>query len=91
MYKMKKMNRELTNGGLLGAVYSCQDIDWMSKEGFVNFLRYFVYFVKPTKYQTVVLILNCQVIHTNNLEAIEMAREVGVATVSLPPQTTHRH
>ena len=68
----------------------CQDIDWMSNEGFVNFLRHFVYFVKPTKDQTVVLILNCQVIHTNNLAPIEMSQEAGVVMVSLLPHTTHR-
>ena len=68
----------------------CQDIDWMSNEEFVNFLRHFVYFIKPTKDQTVVLILNCQVIHTKNLAAIEMSHEAGVVMVSLLPHTNHR-
>ena len=36
------------------------------------------------------LILDSHVTHTNNLAATDMAREVGVVMVSLPPPTTHR-
>ena len=66
-------------------VYSCQDKGSMSNEGFLTLLRHFVDFYKPTKEETVVLILDGHVIHTKNL-----AREAGVVIVSVPPQTTHR-
>ena len=36
------------------------------------------------------LILDSHVTHTKNLAAADMAREAGVAKVSLPPHTTHR-
>ena len=36
------------------------------------------------------LILNSHVTHTKNLAATDIAREAGVALVSLPPHTTHR-
>ena len=51
---------------------------------------HFVDFVKPTKEETVVFILDSHVTHTNNLAATDMAREAGVVMVSLPPHTTHR-
>ena len=62
----------------------------MSNEGFVTWLWHFIDFVKPTKEETVVLILDSHVTHTKNLAATEMAREAGVVMVSLPPHTTHR-
>ena len=49
IYKRKRMKIEVTNGGRPGAVYSCQDKGWMSNEGFVTWLKHFVYFVKPKK------------------------------------------
>ena len=36
------------------------------------------------------LILDSHVIHTKNLVAIDIAREAGVALVSLPSHTTNR-
>ena len=41
------------------------------------------------KEETVVLILDSDVIHTKNLATTEMAREAGVVMVSLPPHTNH--
>ena len=50
----------------------------------------FVDFVKPTKDETVVFILDSHMTHTKNLAAADMAREAGVAMVSRPPHTTHQ-
>ena len=60
----------------------------MPNEGFVTWLWHFVDFVKPTKEETVVFILDSHVTHTKN--ATDIAREAGVAMVSRPPHTTHR-
>ena len=88
IYKRKRIKIELTNGGHPGAVYSCQDKGWMSNEGFVTWMKHFVDFVKPTKEDTVMLILDGHVTHTKNLVAIEMAREAGVVMVTHDPPTT---
>ena len=61
----------------------------MSSDGFVIWLH-FVDFVKPTKEETVVFILDSHVTHTKNLAAIEMIQEAGVVMVSLLPHTTHQ-
>ena len=47
----------------------------MSNEGFLTWLWHIVDFVKPTKEETVVLILDSHVTHTKNLAATDMARE----------------
>ena len=90
IHKRKRMKIELTNGRPPGAVYSCQYKGWVSNEGFVTWLKHFVDSVKPTKEETVVLLLDGHVTHAKNLVAIEMAREAAVVMVSLPPHTTHR-
>lgn len=90
IYKRKRMKPELTNGGPPGAVYSCQDKGWMSNEGFITWLKHFITFVKPTKENTLVLVLDGHITHTKNLDAINMARDAGVVMVSLPPHCTHR-
>ena len=62
------------------------DVQW----GVCYLLWHFIDFVKPTKEETVVLILDSHVTHTKNLAATDMAQEAGVVMVSLPPHTTHR-
>ena len=89
IYKRKRLKIELTIGGPPGVVYSCQDKGWMSNEGFVTWLRHFVGFVKPTKAETVVFILDGHVTHTTNLAAIEMAWKAGVVMPQGLTSTVH--
>lgn len=90
IYKRKRMKAEMTNGAPPGTVFSTQEKGWMSNNGFVEWLKHFIYIVKPVQSSKVVLILDGHVSHAKNLEAIELARESGVRMVSLPPHTTHR-
>ena len=85
IYKRKRMKEELTNGGPVGAVYSCQEKGWMSNEGFVTWLKHFIDCVRPQPCRKVVLVLDGHVTHTKNLTAIQLARDAGVVMVSLPP------
>ena len=82
IYKRKRMKIDLTNSGPPRAKAECP------MRGLV--LVCFIDFVKPTKEETVVFILDSHVNHTKNLAAADMAREAGVGMVSLPPHTTHR-
>jgi len=84
------MKAELTNGGPVGAVYTCQEKGWMSNEGFIIWLKHFISSVKPRTDSKVILILDGHVTHTKNLEALQLARDSGVIMVSLPPHTTHK-
>jgi len=90
IYKRKRMKAELTNGAPPGTVFSVQEKGWMSNEGFIEWLKHFIYTVRPSKAAKVVLILDGHVTHAKNLAAIELARESGVRMISLPPHTTHR-
>ena len=90
IYKRKRMKAELTNGAPSGAVFSVQEKGWMSNDGFLEWLRHFIYSVRPSKHAKVVLILDGRVTHVKNLAAIELARESGVRMISLPLHTTHR-
>jgi len=55
IYKRKRMKAELTNGAPPGSVFSVQKKGWMSHEGFVEWLKHFIYVVKPSKEAKVVL------------------------------------
>jgi len=90
IYKRKRMKAEMTNGAPPGTVFSSQEKGWMSNEGFLEWLKHFIYVVKPSKEAKVVLLLDGHVTHAKNLAAIELARESGVRMISLPPHTTHR-
>jgi len=84
------MKEELTNGGPVGAVYSCQEKGWMSNDGFILWLKHFIACAMPQHDRKVVLVLHGHITHTKNLTAIQLARDAGVVMVSLPPYTTHR-
>jgi len=90
IYRRKRMKEELTNGGPVGAVYSCQEKGWMSNDGFIIWLKHFIACARPQHDRKVVLVLDGHITHTKNLIAIQLARDAGVVMVSLPPHTTHR-
>ena len=58
IYRRKRMKEELTNGGPVRAVYSCQEKGWMSNDSFITWLKHFIYCVRPQHDQKVVLVLD---------------------------------
>jgi hypothetical protein len=84
------MKPEMTSGAPPGTIFSTQEKGWVSNEGFVEWLKHFIKFVKPSKQSKVLLVLDGHVTHAKNLAAIYLARDAGVRMVSLPPHTTHR-
>ena len=84
------MKEELKDGAPAGTVFHCNESGWMDTDRFIIWLRHFVSVVKPTRDETVILILDGYVLHTRNLAAIVMAQENGVIMLSLPPHTTYR-
>ena len=55
IYRRKRMKEELTNGGPVGAVYSCQENGWMSNDGFIIWLKHFIDCVRPPHDRKVVV------------------------------------
>ena len=84
------MNPLLQNGAPVGAVCKFSDSGYINSELFVEYLQHFIAHVKPSPESPVVLVLDGHSSRTKNLEAIELERESGVITLSLPAHTTHR-
>ena len=90
IFKRKRMNPLLQNCAPVGAVCKVSDSGYINSELFVEYLQHFIAHVKPSSESPVLLVLDGHSSHTNNLEAIELARESGVIMLSLPAHTTHR-
>lgn len=88
IYKRKRMNTVLLNGSPAGTVGYTSENGWTNNELFVKWLEHFSKFVKPSKDEPVILILDGHGSH-KTLSAIEFAREHGIVMISLPPHTTH--
>jgi len=86
------MNPQLQDGAPAGTLFKCQDNGWMTVELFSEWMAHFIQFAKPDKdpNKKILLILDGHVSHTQNLTALQMAREAGIIMLSLPSHTTHR-
>ncbi|MES9905044.1 MAG: helix-turn-helix domain-containing protein [Sedimenticola sp.] len=85
-----RMKSELMKGAPADAVGKCSPSGYIDSQLFLEYLQHFVGHVKCSKDRTVLLILDGHKSHTNNLEAINYARDNGVVLLSLPPHTTNK-
>lgn len=85
-----RMKSELLDGAPPGTITVCHPSGWMQQHIFTEWMRHFIGCVKPSKEDSVLLILDGHATHTKNLEAIELARAHGVIMLCLPPHCTHR-
>lgn len=90
IFPRKNMKIELMNGTPPGCQYACHISGWIQQDIFVQWLRHFINYTKPSSEDPVVLILDGHYSHTRNLEVINVARENFVNIVCLPPHSTHR-
>ncbi|CAH2088101.1 unnamed protein product [Euphydryas editha] len=70
-------------------VATVSDSGWINESIFIDYLRHFISFVKPTKEDPVLLILDNHEIHIS-LVAYELFREHGLLVLSLPPHVSHK-
>lgn len=84
------MKAELLDGTPPGTIAATHPSGWIQLPIFTDWLHHFIKFVKPTREDPVVLILDGHYSHTRNLSVIDVARENGVKIVSLPPHSTHK-
>lgn len=89
IFARKRMKDELFYGAPVGTLKMISDTEYMNSELFVTWLRHFCEFVKPTKADPVVLILDNHVSHCS-LEAILFAREHSIILLTLPPHGSHK-
>lgn len=89
IFKRRRMNQLLLRGSPPGTVGAVSDNGWVTSDLFLQWLEHFIAFVKPTKEQKVILLVDGHVSH-KTLAVVEKARENGVVMLCFPPHTTHR-
>ncbi|CAH2101982.1 unnamed protein product [Euphydryas editha] len=89
IFKRKRMNELLVKGCNNDMVATISDSGWINESIFIDYLRHFISFVKPTKEDPVLLILDNHESHIS-LGAYELFREHGLHVLSLPPHVSHK-
>lgn len=82
--KKKNVKMELINGTPPRTQYACHTSGWIQQEIFVEWFRHFISYIKPNQDDPVVLILD-HYSHTRNLQVINIAREIFIHIICLPP------
>ncbi|GBL91787.1 hypothetical protein AVEN_71420-1 [Araneus ventricosus] len=78
------MKNELMDRAPPGSISGCHPSGWIQSEIFTNPMNIFISYVKPTKEDPVVLILDGYTTHTRNIDVIDLARKNSVSLVCLP-------
>lgn len=89
IFPRKNMKKELMDNAPAGSVGFTQDHGWMDTNTFVKWLQHFIKYVKPTKEEKVLLLLDGHISH-KSLEAQELAKKNGIIMFCFPPHCTHR-
>lgn len=89
IFKRKRMNELLLKGCNSDMIATVSDSGWINESIFLDYLRHFISFVKPTKEDPVLLILDNHESHIS-LGAYELFREHNLHVLSLPPHVSHK-
>jgi hypothetical protein len=73
-----------------GSLVDCSESGYINSDLFVKWLKHFIGHVKTTTEKKVLLVLDGHSTHSNNLEAIKVARDNVVLLLQLPGHNTHR-
>lgn len=84
------MKKELEDRAPPGSIFGAHKSGWIQLHLFTKWFQHFLDFVKPSKEQPVVLILDGHFSHTRNLDVIKMAKDSGVILISIPPHSSHK-
>ncbi|PNF41081.1 hypothetical protein B7P43_G06223 [Cryptotermes secundus] len=85
----RDIRRERADNAPEGTLPMVSDTGFISTELFVEWLKHFSSFVKPTKEDPVILILHNHIAHCS-IEAVLFCREHHITLLSLPPHASHR-
>ncbi|XP_054261371.1 uncharacterized protein LOC128985651 [Macrosteles quadrilineatus] len=91
MYIFPRVNfkQHMINGAPPGSIGGAHITGWSTEEIFVQYLDHFIKFVKPTKDDPVLMILDNHESHIS-IEAINKARASGIVMLTFPPHTSHK-
>lgn len=79
----------MVSDGPTGSDGACNQSGWSTEEIFVQYLKHFVKFVKPSKENKCLLFLDNHETHLSP-EALEFAVSNGIVMLSFPPHCSHK-
>ena len=86
----KKKSPDFLRGAPCGSECFMEPSGWMTYDGFVEWLKFFINRVGCTPERKALLILDGHITHVKSIAAVELARSNGVVMIRLPPHCTHR-
>ena len=78
------------DGAPAGSIAAYHPSGWIQRDIFTKWFDHFIHFVKPSAYDTVLLIVDGHYSNTKTLDVVDKAREHSVAIVSLPLHSKHK-
>ena len=90
VFRRKRICNTLKTDAPAGTIFACTDSSWIDSDCFLMWLKHFITSVNSSMENKHLLLLDGHASHTNNLEAIRLARDNGVTMLSFPPHTTHK-
>jgi hypothetical protein len=90
VFPRKRMKPELLDGAPPGTIAGCHSSGWIQLDLFPQWFHHIISFVKPSKEDPVVLVVDGHYSHTRNIDVINLAHKNGVSIVCLPPHSTDR-
>ncbi|KAI5696380.1 hypothetical protein M8J76_000510 [Diaphorina citri] len=85
IFPRQRMKPELADGAPPGTMFSVHKSGWMQTDLFTAWFEHFLSFVRPTREDPVLLILDGDSTHTKNVNFLERAKEMHTTVICLPP------
>uniref|UniRef100_A0A2A4J4D1 Ig-like domain-containing protein n=1 Tax=Heliothis virescens TaxID=7102 RepID=A0A2A4J4D1_HELVI len=89
IYPRQRHSSALETDGPRGAVYRCSKNGWINEDLFVDWLKHFAEFTKPSENEPILLVLDNHASHIS-LRAYEFCKGNNIVMLSLPPHGSHR-
>jgi DDE superfamily endonuclease. len=90
IFPRQRMKPELADGAPPGTMFSVHKSGWMQTDLFTAWFEHFLSFVRPTRDDPVLLILDGDSTHTKNVNFLERAKEMHTTVICLPPLCSHK-
>jgi hypothetical protein len=89
IYPRQRHSSALEADGPRGTVYRCSKNGWINEDLFVDWLKHFADFTKPSENEPILLVLDNHSSHIS-LRAYEFCKTNNIVMLSLPPHGSHR-
>jgi hypothetical protein len=85
LFPTKNMKAKLMLGAFPEAIHTCHPTGWAQQETLTKRFSHFLQYVKPSKNNPVILVLDGRYSETRNADVINMARDNRVSVIGLQP------